>query len=47
MNEEEFWTSTPRKIGALWEIHAKFNGFDIGEEKSAKEERVFIDQVLF
>lgn len=30
MSEVEFWRSTPRKIGKLFEIHARFNGIKLG-----------------
>lgn len=46
LTEEEFWKSTPRKIGALWRIHAKFNGWKFKEENE-QEERLYIDQVPF
>ncbi|WP_154483851.1 hypothetical protein [Anaerosalibacter bizertensis] len=33
MSDEEFWRSTPRKIGTLWKLHLRFHDQD-SEEKS-------------
>lgn len=45
MSEEEFWRSSPRKVGALWKLHCRFMGWEDGG--STKEQRVYIDQVPF
>ncbi|WP_179631857.1 hypothetical protein [Clostridium peptidivorans] len=45
MSEEQFWRSTPRKIGTLWDLHSRFNGLKFKENK--KEEKVYIDQIPF
>lgn len=46
MSEDVFWRSTPRKIGTLWEMHSRFNGWEVKEENK-REVRLFIDQVPF
>lgn len=46
MTEEEFWRSTPRKVGTLWRLHCNFNGWELKKEKQ-QEKRVCIDQVPF
>jgi hypothetical protein len=46
MSEEKFWRSTPRKVGTLWKLHSKFNGWEVKEENK-REERLFIDQIQF
>lgn len=33
MSEDEFWKSTPKKIGTLWKLHLKFHGQDEDSEK--------------
>jgi len=47
MSEEEFWRSTPRKIGTLWKLHSNFQGWEVKSGQSNKEKPVFIDQVPF
>ncbi len=34
MNEEEFWRSTPRKVGKLFDIHSKFNGWNMSNDNN-------------
>lgn len=33
MRESDFWRSTPRKIGTLWRMHKKFNGWEYESSK--------------
>lgn len=37
MSEEEFWRSTPRKVGTLWKLHSKFNGWEFKDENKQEE----------
>ena len=41
MSEEQFWSSTPKKLTALFRIYKKVNGIE------DKEEFDYIDNVLF
>lgn len=48
MSEEEFWRSTPRKVGKLWELHVKFKGWKVKDNKeTVKAKKVFIDEIPF
>jgi hypothetical protein len=46
MSEEQFWKSTPRKVGTLWKLHSNFNGWKVNAENK-KEQKVYIDEVSF
>jgi len=46
MSEEQFWRSSPRKVGKLWKLHTKFNGWDV-DEGNTQEEKLYIDQIPF
>jgi len=43
LSEDEFWRSTPKKIGMLWSIHCKFNGWKFKDEEKVQ----FIDEIPF
>lgn len=43
MSDEEFWKSTPVKIGAMWDIYIESNNLEVRE----KEKKVFIDEIPF
>lgn len=46
MSEEEFWRSTPRKVGRLWREHKKFHEQSNSHENK-QEKKVCIDEVPF
>jgi hypothetical protein len=41
MSEEQFWSSTPKKLTALFKIYKKVNGIE------EKEQVDYIDNVIF
>ena len=47
LSEDDFWSSTPKKIQTLFDIHCNFNGIEIKEEiKNKKQKNVkFISEV--
>lgn len=53
MTEEEFWRSTPRKIGTLFKIHAKTNGWEMksneqnNTQNDTKYKKVNIEDIPF
>ena len=53
MPEEEFWKTSPRKLNALLELHARLNGAGDEEVEESKQRKGtdtkktgYIDQVL-
>jgi hypothetical protein len=46
MNEDEFWRCTVRKLFALWDVHARANGFEQKEEKKTSAPPGYIDQFI-
>ena len=41
MTEEQFWSSTPKKLQALFQVYKKVNGIDDAEEFD------HIDNIIF
>lgn len=49
MSPRQFWRTTPRKFGALCDVHVDLNTTDKNRKRRTKrtEQQVYVDQLSF